>query len=298
MLMIVATQYRKLYLLMFALSAALAVLGARLVDLQVVRHDELAGLARTNTVRTFARLPMRGQILDIRGNPLATSLPAKIVCIDPALLGDRRDYVVHALAPLLQMDEAALSTRIGSRLIEPSGRTNHYLVLRSKVPMETWDRIRRTMADLTFGVDDSKLTAQQRAFDRNVRKAVFADDDQIRYYPSQRLAAHVLGFVSNDKQNTGLSGIELDFNNDLSGIAGWRRTELDKRQRELVPYRDEDIAPRDGLNVILTLDAGLQAIVESELAAGVEKHTPISASCIMVRPAHRGDSRHGNVAQL
>ena len=59
---------------------------------------------------------------------------------------------------------------------------------------------------------------------------------------------------------------------------------MDKHQRELVAYRDQDVEPRDGLNVVLTLDAGLQNIVESELAAGMEKHSPISASCIMVRP--------------
>jgi cell division protein FtsI/penicillin-binding protein 2 len=59
---------------------------------------------------------------------------------------------------------------------------------------------------------------------------------------------------------------------------------VDWHQRELVPYRDQDVAPRDGLNVVLSLDAGLQNIVESELAAGLEKHSPISASGIMIRP--------------
>ena len=100
--MIVATQYRKLYVLAVFLCMALAVLGGRLVDLQVVRHDELRALAETNTVRTIARQPMRGQILDIRGNPLATSLPAKTVCANPVLLGNQCEAVAHALAPLLQ----------------------------------------------------------------------------------------------------------------------------------------------------------------------------------------------------
>jgi cell division protein FtsI/penicillin-binding protein 2 len=285
--MIVATQYRKLYLLMVLLSAALAVLGGRLVDLQVVRHDELRALAQTNTVRTIARQPMRGQILDIRGNPLATSLPAKTVCANPFLLGNRREAVARALAPLLQTDESSLAARLVLRLTEAKGKTttNQYVVLKRKVPMETWEKIKQTMARLSFGLDETKLKADERAFNRNVRsKAIFAEDDQIRVYPSQRLAAHVLGFVSSDEEQTGLSGIELAFNTDLSGIPGWRKTEMDKHQRELVAYRDQDVEPRDGLNVVLTLDAGLQNIVESELAAGMEKHSPISASCVMVRP--------------
>jgi cell division protein FtsI/penicillin-binding protein 2 len=285
--MIVATQYRKLYLLTLGLSAALAVLGGRLVDLQVVRHEELWRLARTNTVRTIAQQPIRGQILDIRGNPLATSLPAKTVCADPSLLGDRRQAVARALAPLLQTDETYLAGRLVPRLTEVNGKTHisQYVILKSKVPLETWEKIKQTMAQLSFGVDETNLSARQIACNRDVReKAVFAEDDQVRVYPSQRLAAHVLGFVSNDKEQTGLSGIELAFNTNLSGVAGWRKTEMDKRQRELVPYRDQDVAPRDGLNVVLTLDAGLQNIVESELAAGMEKHGPISASCVMVRP--------------
>jgi cell division protein FtsI/penicillin-binding protein 2 len=284
--MIVVTQHRKLTLLTIGLSMALAVLGGRLVDLQVVRHDELRALAETNTVRTIAQQPMRGQILDIRNNPLATSLPAKTVCADPTLLGDRREAVAQALAPLLQTDETLLSARLAPRLMEFKGKTNlsHYVVLKGKVPLETWEKIKQTMAQLSFG-DESKLSSHERATNFNVRtKAIFAEDDQIRFYPSQRLAAHVLGFVSNDVEETGLSGIELAFNTNLSGIPGWRRTEIDKHQRELVAYRDEDVEPRDGMNVVLTLDAGLQNIVESELAAGMEKHGPISASCIVVRP--------------
>ena len=63
----------------------------------------------------------------------------------------------------------------------------------------------------------------------------------------------------------------------LSGIAAWQRSEM-------VANRDRDAESRDGLNVVLTLDAGLQNIVKGELAAGMAKHSPISASCIMVRP--------------
>jgi cell division protein FtsI/penicillin-binding protein 2 len=59
---------------------------------------------------------------------------------------------------------------------------------------------------------------------------------------------------------------------------------MDKRQRELVAYRDQDVAPRDGYNVVLTLDAALQNIVETELAKGVQEHSPISISCLMLRP--------------
>jgi cell division protein FtsI/penicillin-binding protein 2 len=82
-----------------------------------------------------------------------------------------------------------------------------------------------------------------------------------------------------------VNGIELEFNTNLCGVRGWRHTELDKGQREIVGFRDEDVEPRDGLNVVLTLDAGLQAIVEEALSAGMSQlNNPISISCVMVRP--------------
>ena len=261
--------------------------GYRLVDLQVLRHDELRTLAERNTVRTILRVPARGQILDCRGVPLATSLPAKVICADPTLLGDCRLEVSHALAPLLDIEEPALAERLIPRQKEENGKTNisKYVILKHKVPLETWQKIQETMAHLHPIANESKLPPKQKAFFRNLRSsAVFAEDDQIRFYPGQRLASHILGCVMNDEEQTGLDGIELTFNTKLSGIKGWRKTEMDKRQRELVKYREEDVAPRDGLNVVLTIDAGLQNIVENELAAGMQKHTPISISCIMLRP--------------
>jgi cell division protein FtsI/penicillin-binding protein 2 len=281
-----ATQNRKLFALAFLLTGALGALGYRLVDLQVLRHDELQAMAARNTVRTIAREPARGQILDSRGVPLATSQSAKVVCADPTLLGDERLEVAHALAPLLGFDESVLAERLVPRPKE-EGKTNFskYVVLKHKVPLETWEKIHDTMAHFHPAADEAKLPPRQRAFYRNLRSyAIFPDNDQIRFYPGQRLAAHVIGYVANDEEQTGLQGIELAFNTKLSGIRGWRKTEMDKRQRELVAYREEDVAPRDGLNVVLTLDAGLQNIVESELAAGMQKHSPISISCIMLRP--------------
>jgi cell division protein FtsI/penicillin-binding protein 2 len=287
MKMTTATQNLKLFGLAFLLVGALAALGYRLVDLQVLRHDELQALAARNTVRTIAREPARGQILDCRGTPLATSQPAKVVCADPTLLGDFRQEIAQALAPLLGLDEAVLAQRLIPRPREEDGKTNfsRFVILKHKVPLETWDKIKDTMAHFHQATNEAKLPSRQRAFFRNLRNyAVFADNDQIRFYPGQRLAAHVLGYVANDEEQTGLQGIELAFNTKLSGIRGWRKTEIDKRQRELVAYREEDVAPRDGLNVVLTLDAGLQNIVESELAAGMQKHSPISLSCLILRP--------------
>jgi cell division protein FtsI/penicillin-binding protein 2 len=227
-----ATQYRKLNWMAALLGLALVALGCRLVDLQVVQHDHLLQLAEENTVRKIQRQPMRGQILDSRHVPLATSQAAKVICADPTLITNWNGVVARVLAPVLEMDEAQLAERLIPRRIEAEGKTNYskYVVLKRKVPLETWAKVQRTMATLNLGLGDRKLSKAEKAFVNNLRtKAIFADDDQIRVYPGQRLASHVVGYVSNDELESGLAGIERSFTRDRrlprSGCFSSRRLE-------------------------------------------------------------------------
>ena len=152
------------------------------------------------------------------------------------------------------------------------------------------------MGKLSFGMDEAKLSKSDRAFYRDLRaKAIFTDpvDDQLRIYPNHSLASHVLGFVGMGESGTngakiletaGKDGIELTLNSKLAGARGWRVTETDRQRRELVALREEDVEPRDGLNVVLTIDSVIQHILEQELEDAMEKHSPVSISGLVVRP--------------
>jgi cell division protein FtsI/penicillin-binding protein 2 len=287
---------KRVLLLLLLLSLAFAGLGYRLVELQVLRHDELAAKAQLNTRRQFWQPPRRGNILDACGNLLATSIFVKTVCADPVLIGKRQVAVAHVLAPLLQMDETELVQRLLPRLAKnQKGETvtNRYVVLQRKVTDETWQKIQATMTNLAGGVDEKKLSKAERASLRDLRlNAIFTDpvDDQLRVYPGGSLAAHVLGFTGTETgsnrvaQIAGRDGVELVLNPALSGAAGWRLTRTDRQKRELVALRDEDVRARDGLNVVLTLDAAIQHIVETALADVLQKHTPISVTAVVLRP--------------
>src|SRR5664279_1590927 len=93
-------QIRRALLLLGFLGAAFAGLGYRLVDLQILRHDELSAKALLNTQREFRQAPRRGDILDANGNILATSVPVKTVCANPSFIGNQPAAVAHVLAPL------------------------------------------------------------------------------------------------------------------------------------------------------------------------------------------------------
>ncbi len=77
---------------------------------------------------------------------------------------------------------------------------------------------------------------------------------------------------------------EAKFDHVLNGAVGWKQTEKDAGENELVVFRGEDVASKPGLNVVLTLDAVVQSIVETELAAAMVRHSPVSVSAVVVRP--------------
>ncbi len=286
-------------LLLGLLGLAFAGQGYRLVDLQWLRHDELAALAQQNTQLQYFREPRRGSILDAHGNLLATSIFVKTICADPVLIGNQQAAVAHVLAPLLHVSEADLYQRLLPRVRQnEKGEmvTNRYVVLRHKVRDETWQEIQSAMSRLSFGPDEAGLSRDQRAFYRNLRaQAIFASpvDDQLRVYPNGSLAAHVLGFVNTDElsvdgqsvlETSGQDGVELSLNSALGGVPGWLVTEMDRRRQELASLRDQDVTPRDGYNVVLTIDGVIQHIVETALTNAMDKHTPISITGIVIRP--------------
>jgi cell division protein FtsI (penicillin-binding protein 3) len=297
-------QFRRLLALLALVVLAFAGLGFRLVELQVWRHDELSKLAERKTQQTTWQEAKRGDILDANGNVLATSISVKTICANPSLIGGQQAVVAHALAPLLQTNEAFLLDRLTPRIVKNSkGETVtnglNYVRLQKNVTDETWQKIQKAMSQLSFGVDETKLKKTDRAFLSGLRKyAISAEPDQLRVYQNGSLAAHVLGFVGTDEKTnvvgqgitnhiselSGRDGIEKFFNDKLSGASGWRVTGVDSKKNELAALQDEDVSAKNGLNVVLTIDAAVQHIMEQALADAVKEHAPQGITGIVMRP--------------
>ena len=298
-----APPIRRSWVFLAALLVAFASAGFRLVDLQVMRHDELLDRARDNTSRSYLRPAPRGEIRDIRGNLLATTRLVKTVCADPTLIcntniGNRQEEVAALLAPLLEEPKEELLEKLRLRtLTNRSGKVvyDSYVTLKRRIPTEQWERVQQALTNSTFGLDPKLLPRRSREHFILLReRAVFAEDDQQREYPNQTLAAHVLGFVGRAErvypqgilnEMVGLEGAECSMNKALTGVPGWVVTETDRDRKELPAWRVQDVAPKPGLSAILTLDLGLQSIVESELADANEKLRPVSISATIVRPS-------------
>src|SRR6185312_15651948 len=143
-------QLRRALMLTLLVCAAFAGLGYRLVDLQVLRHDELSARAQQTTGREFWQAPRRGDILDAHGNPLAISVPVKTVCADPSLIGNQQAVVAHAIAPLLQMSEPDVYQKLFPRISkndkgEMVTNNLHYVRLQKNVSEDVWQKIQLAM---------------------------------------------------------------------------------------------------------------------------------------------------------
>jgi cell division protein FtsI/penicillin-binding protein 2 len=292
-------QTKRLIWLVSGLCLAFVCLGLRLADLQVIRHAELHALAEENTVRRISIQPRRGDILDARGNLLASSTMVKTIFANPTLLGNRQAEVARVIAPILGMNESEVFRRLQpATYVNKKGQTvpDTYVPLTNKVSAETWVKLREAMTNLKFaGVDEKKLSEKEKTFYRILRtKAIDADsvEDQVRKYHSGALAAHVLGFVGRNGdtnsiefgQLVGVDGIERTFNDKLAGALGWRVTEKDRRGREVVPMRDQNVPARDGFNVVLTIDSVIQHELETAMEKGMREYSASGISGIVMRP--------------
>jgi cell division protein FtsI/penicillin-binding protein 2 len=170
---------------------------------------------------------------------------------------------------------------------------DRYVVLKRKVEVERWEQITNAMMHLQFTADDKALPRKMREYFFRIRsRALMTEADEERVYPNGSLAAHLLGFAGMAAHSTpngevlmttGIDGLELTLNSILNGANGWVQSEVDSQRKEVVTWRDQAVAPREGLDAYLTIDAGVQHIIESAISDAWEKHTPESVSAAVVR---------------
>jgi cell division protein FtsI (penicillin-binding protein 3) len=198
-------QVRRALALLVILFIGFICLGARLVDLQVIKHEALLAEAERKTERKIWQPAKRGDILDANNNPLATSIPVKTVWVNPQMLAVQTNlpsapqFFARALAPLLQMDEAKILQQMLPRIHQTTNgvATNQYAVLKRQVNEPAWQQIQATLKTLPAYVD-SRGWKKSRLQDLTnlCVTAIGADSEQMRVYPNGSLAGQVIGFTA------------------------------------------------------------------------------------------------------
>jgi len=226
----------------------------RLVWIQVINSAEYKHKALSQRVKEFVIDSERGMIYDNTGRKIAVSLPAKtVVALPDNIINPQK--TASELDPLLDINYNTIYRRITSDAAA--------IFLQRKIEDELYQKIEA----------------------KNLKGITFTEESK-RYYPEGELASHILGFTGID--NNGLNGLELSYNNQLSGKAGKMIVERDAEGKTIPNGIRETVPGRDGYNIYLTIDEVIQYMAEKELENAEEKFD-FSGGSIIVMDSSNGD---------
>jgi penicillin-binding protein 2 len=260
----------RLLVLHVLVASLLVSLAGRLWYLQVLNGDHYERVAADNRTRDIVVPAVRGQILDDVGRPLVRNRTALVVSVDRTVLSRQQDGgagVLKRLAKVLGTTQQQLEqkTRLcGPGIKRPCWPGSPY----QPIPVDDRVTSKKALQIMERQEDFPGVTAQVQA---------------VRQYPRPEGAgaAQALGYLQPitqeelDKRKglkvTGYSGVDLvgrdglegQYDAELSGTPGVRTVNVDSQGRVTGTAREQPSAP--GSNLVTSIDAGVQAVVEKSL---------------------------------
>lgn len=229
----------------------------RLGYVQFVLGEEITEKAIDSWLRDITFQADRGNILDRNGNELTKNISAPSVILIPRQITDKEETAKH-LAEILNMSyEKAyeyVTKNASSVRVHPEGR---------KISKQQEEKLNELNLDGVYLAKDSK-----------------------RHYPYGDYLSHVLGFTGIDNQ--GLMGLELQYDEKLSGTSGSLSYFSDAKGQQIVNTPNVYLPPKDGLHLKTTIDINVQTIIERELNLAELKYSPDGALAIAVDPKTGG----------
>jgi cell division protein FtsI (penicillin-binding protein 3) len=230
-----------------------AVIILRLVDLMVIDHDKLSGRAETQYIRQKTLQPQRGVIWDRNMREMAANVESDSLYAEPSKIEDTRN-LTRELAPLTRVS----SKRLNMALLKKKHKD--FMWIDRKMDVETAAEVRKLLDKM--GYDGVGFVPESK-----------------RYYPKGQTASHLLGFTNID--NTGIAGIELKYNEYLKGEVRSVSVGTDARGNRLSSNIKDAVS---GNNLLLTIDEGLQHIVEREISYAMSEWKAKAAVAVMMNP--------------
>ncbi|WP_167139794.1 penicillin-binding protein 2 [Diaminobutyricimonas sp. TR449] len=249
----------RLSVTLLAIFALVAVFAVRLVDIQVVRADELNEQSEGKRAVSVTSHAARGDILDTNGTPLADSVMRYDVTASPQNMGDldRRLEdgskvtvplmdVVREIAETLGTDVAALQARVQKQLTDDP--------------------------DSNFMYIKQGITAEQMAAVKALKVPwLYYDNRPSRTYPNGAVAGNLVGFLNTDGPGAGLELTENDCLKATNGSSTYERG-MDGVQIPGSTVTEKEAV--DGGTLQLTIDADLQWFAQQRIS---EQATAIGA---------------------
>ncbi len=246
-------------LVLLVLGLAFALLLGRALYLQGVNREFLQEQGGKRYERTLSLSATRGEIVDRQGVVLAASIPARAIWAIPEDAQKASPEQLQALAKLIDVPVDRLRKRL-----DDQSRT--FVYLRRQLPLDLAEQVDALNVP---GIHDLPETR--------------------RFYPEGEVTAAVIGFTNLDDK--GQEGIELTYNEQLSGKPGSRRVIKDRLGRVVEDIRAVSL-PVDGQDIELSIDTRIQYLVYRALAESVELNKAKSASAVVI------DVRTGEILAL
>ncbi len=225
-----------------------AIFIARAVQIQIIQHREFAAYADSQQQSAMPLKAKRGAIYDCEGRTLAYDVEARTYTVNPGYMNSPQ---------MAARKLAKLTGRSVSHWKQQFKKYPGYLVAARRVPQ-------------------SKEPEFENAGIETLRYRI----ESVRIYPYRDLASEVIGRTDTD--NIGVSGLEMHYQDILTGIDGSSVYLRDARGREVAAWEHTIVQPQDGADIYLTLDVDLQQIVEEELNRMLDSSGSIYGSAIFL----------------
>lgn len=233
----ISRKRRMIYLMTIAGGVLLALI-IRIAWIQFVNGSELQTLAYEQQTLDRKINPKRGTIYDSSMNEIAVSSTVYTVTINPTNIEDKnKEIIAKKMCELFDLDYETILKRLKKRSsIETIAR---------KQEKEIVDKLSKWLIENNFS------------------KGINIDEDTKRYYPYNDFASHIIGFCGSDNQ--GLGGIEAKYDKILSGEKGRITKVRDGAGKDVAGKVEQYTESVDGNSLVLTIDMGVQSIVEKYL---------------------------------
>ncbi|HET9416474.1 MAG TPA: penicillin-binding protein 2 [Candidatus Limnocylindria bacterium] len=235
--MLARTDSRARALVLFILVAfAATAIGARLVWWQAVQQGELARMALHQLAQEQTLPAERGEITDVNGELLATSVELQSIFATPPTVENLRTTSI-ALARILDMPVAAVRAKLGSEAM--------WVWLKRRVSPEEAEQVRALDLGGVGMLPETKRVYPVQGMDETT------------------MAAQVIGFV--DVEGEGRYGVEQAESALLAGAPGQVTAQEDVIGRRIADSATVLVEPVDGADLRLTIDAGVQNLLEQAI---------------------------------
>lgn len=243
-------------LLLTSLILTFIVVTSRFFYWQVIKSSDLKEKALNQTYKLETENPSRGQILSSDDSPLALN---------------QTNYRVSIYKPNLQEDLNSLFQKID--LIHPN-----FIAENQKIIDNFKENSKQLWVDLPTFFSNSEKDQIQDIPGITIRQ------NQLRYYPENKLAKDILGFIAKDEEGTaiGYGGLEAYYNKKLQGKTGFILAPQDATGKTILTKKSWTLSAIDGQNIHTSINRGIQYQAEKILSEGINKYQADSGSITVI----------------